>query len=361
MNCFAPAKLNVLTTLAKQYAVCDHWYSSVPGPTIPNRGYVHAATSAGILVQTPDLFRKALRTIYQLLDEKGVSVTSKIFTDGLVLPSTIPYLVHHPEHFGTMQDFFDGCNSGNLPSYSFIEPRYANQFGAGGAAANDQHPDHDVEEGEFLIRDVYQAIRGNGALWKSTVLAITYDEHGGIFDHVEPESCDPPGDGSSTNPPFDFSRLGIRVPAVVVSAYTPINKISSLKYDHTSIIATVRKLFLGQNWQQSYLTNRDRNAKTFDECWDLTRPPREDVVNLDGPLVSTASEIGFQAAAKSPDKEPNELVRAMVQQAALFENSLPADQRSAMAGRPIESEHDAVQYLKAVGAIVHQHPREGAR
>jgi phospholipase C len=361
MNCFSPAKLSVLTTLAKAYAVCDRWFSSVPGPTIPNRAYVHAATSSGILVQTPDLFRSRLRTVYQLFDEEGVNVdgtgvdvTSRIFTDGLVLPSTIPYLLRHPEHFGTMQDFFDGCNSGRLPNYSFIEPRYGNQFGGGGAAANDQHPDHDVEEGEFLIRYIYNAIRSNDDLWKSTVLVITYDEHGGIFDHVEPEPCDPPGDGPSTDPPFDFSRLGVRVPAVIVSAYTAPKTISSLKYDHTSLLATARKLFLGQNWQRTFLTARDRNANTFDSCWDLTLAPREDVVDLEVPRAAAAiEELANRADAKHGGKEPNELVKVMVAQAVSYENSLPADRRSGMAGSLLATEHDAVSYLRAVGATAH--------
>ena len=137
--------------------------------------------------------------------------------------------------------------------------------------------------GDQLIHDVYKAIRSNKDLWDSTVLVITYSQHGGFYDHVEPPStvspdglaAQDPGQGVARIAPFDFKRLGVRVPAIIISPYIEPGAIDHTLYDHTSVIATARKLFLGKAFASSYLTERDRFANTFDHL--LTRStPRTD-------------------------------------------------------------------------------------
>jgi len=277
MRCYTPSKIPILTTLAAQYAVCDHWYSSVPGPTLPNRAFVHAATSIGRVDMDPIWFNMS-KTIYELLAESGIS--SKIYFHDATVAMTFKNLLGNQKFFGSFDDFLDACGNGKLPAYSFVEPRY-NADDKNNLAANDQHPDHDVAEGETLIQDVYNAIR-NSKLWPNTMLVVTYDEHGGLYDHVTPPAGPNPDGLVSKDPPFDFTRLGLRVPAVVISPWIAAGTIDHTQYEHSSIAATARKLFLGAAWQSKYLTERDRQANTFEGLLTLNAQ-RTDQVKFDAP------------------------------------------------------------------------------
>ena len=139
--------------------------------------------------------------------------------------------------FGTIDDFHRACKQNTLSAYSFIEPQYFDSPD-GTLQASDQHPDHDMRGGEDLIRDIYTSIRSNPDVWKSTILVVVYDEHGGLYDHVTPPAAvspdgkivQDPGENVAQIPPFDFTRLsrGIRVePAVVISAYIDPGKVDS--------------------------------------------------------------------------------------------------------------------------------------
>jgi phospholipase C len=141
------------------------------------------------------------KTIYELLAESNVS--SKIFFHDATMAMTFKNFVKDQKYFGSFDDFLDGCNSGNLPAYSFIEPRYNADDGKN-LAANDQHPDHDVAEGETLIHDVYNAIRGNETLWNGAMLVVVYSQHGGFYDHVPPPATVSPDGKICVDPPFDF-------------------------------------------------------------------------------------------------------------------------------------------------------------
>jgi phospholipase C len=130
-----------------------------------------------------------------------------------------------------------------------------------------------------LIAAVYNAIVSNVAVRNSTILVIVYSNHGGLYDHVPPPVTVNPDGNVSTEPAFDFKRLGVRVPAVVISPYIEPGTVDHTVYDHTSLIATARKLFLGAAWADTWLTERDRRANTFDHL--LTRSsPRTDYVTF---------------------------------------------------------------------------------
>src|SRR5437764_116479 len=292
MKCFDHSRIPTLTTLAKEFAVCDRWFSSVPGPTLPNRSYAHAATSIGRVDMNP-LWRDEGTTIYELLEK--FSVAARIyFSDWSVALTFKTFANSQGKWFGQLDDFERACKKGTLPPYSFIEPRYndSDQGAQGVFEATDQHPDHNITEGDNFIRDVYNNIRSNQELWESTILCITYDEHGGTYDHVTPPAtvnpdgkiAQNPGENVATIPPFDFTRLGVRVPAVIVSPYVEAGTIDSTVYDHTSFLATARKLFLGNAAATNFLTERDRQANTFEHL--LTRTiPRIDHVDLKHPTV----------------------------------------------------------------------------
>ena len=261
MKCFGPSSLPILATLAKEYAVCDRWFSSVPGPTVPNRMFAHAGTSLSRVVPDPDL--ASLRTIFEVFDKDPAFRSSdyRIYhQDGFTLLLTVGHLIDDQHGFRDYNRFADDCARGDLPVYTFIEPRYANDSRDGSFfAASDQHPDHDVMEGERLIRDIYLAIRGNTKLWHSTMLVIVYDEHGGIYDHVPPPAIPPSGDPAIDNT-FAFDRLGVRVPAVLISPWIPRGTIIHTQFEHSSIVGTVRKLF----GPSSTPLGRDATAATFD-------------------------------------------------------------------------------------------------
>jgi phospholipase C len=255
MKCFDPAKLPALSTLAREFVLCDRWFSSLPGQTWPNRFFVHCATSGGFLDNQLHDFRN-MRTIYDNLTEAGHDWT--VFFHDIPQCAVLDSLRNpaFKQNFKTFAPFFKiACETNTLPVYSFIEPRY---FDFLGLKANDQHPPHDVSLGEHLIADVYDAIR-NSPAWPHTLLVVTWDEHGGLFDHVLPPTTVSPDGLESSDPVFDFKRLGVRVPSVIVSPFTEAGVIDSTVYDHASVPATLKEMLD----LPAFLTARDRDAKTF--------------------------------------------------------------------------------------------------
>jgi phospholipase C len=346
MKCFDPARLPVLTTLARQYAVCDHWFSSLPGPTLPNRLFAHAGTSGGRLDMAPEDF-SGFNTIHEVLDKADVSST--IYADGWSGVATIPYLLKfQTQFFATFDDFIQGCKRGKLSSYTFIEPRYGTALDSGGVLRpqNDQHPDSDVAEGENLIRRVYGAIRGNKKIWNNCVFVVTYDEHGGLYDHVAPPATVNPDGKSSVNPSFDFTRLGLRVPAVVISPFVSPRKIVSDQFDHTTLLATAAALFLKRPLQADELGARAAQANTILNCFNeaLYDNPRQDMPAFPAPA----------SPAPLPETEANDLLKEYVQQAIFLEQKLPAGQRTGIDTSKIQTDGEAQDYLQRVYALLPQ-------
>ena len=248
MECFTPAHLPALTTLAREYCVCDRWFSSVPGPTWPNRFFIHAATSDGVV--TNDVLHPFdMQTIYDSLSAKGL--TWNIYYHDFPHSVALRRLWSRREAFRKYSDFAGDVQRGLLSNYSFIEPRY---FDFLGWHANDFHPPHDVRYADDLVADVYKILRASGH-WDTCLLIVLFDEHGGYYDHVSPPRGVPnPDNQMSADPPFDFTRLGLRVPAVIASPWIEKGSVDSTVYEHASLPATISKLF-GLN---AFLTARDR-------------------------------------------------------------------------------------------------------
>jgi phospholipase C len=308
MKCFTPETLPILSTLAKQYAVCDRWFASVPGSTIPNRLFFHGASSAGSLTQDVVAAPFALHTIFESFDAT-TPYDYAIYTAGSSILLANRYLIQHQDKFREYANFeFDAIN-GDLPDYTFIEPCYDD---GDGLFANSQHPDFPVDRGESLIRDIYNVLVKSPD-WKSTLFLILYDEHGGIFDHVQPPlltrnpiySHLP--DVQHSGPPdvFDFTRLGVRVPAVFISPCIPPGTvINDQDYEHASVVATVRKLFCPGSQPLNW---REAQAPTFDSVLTLTgNAIRTDVVNLPDAFPSAGVDISASAAVPIP-RSPTDL------------------------------------------------------
>ena len=262
MQCFGIDQLPALHKLAREFLVCDRWFSSVPGPTWPNRFFMHCATSGGFVDNALRLYD--MPTIYDNLRTAGVDW--RIYYHDI--PQSMALKRQHQYFAGKYEEivaFFRDCQAGKLPAYSFIEPRY---FNFGSSRANDQHPIHGVPLGDNLIADVYEALRSSPQ-WPESMLLLIWDEHGGFYDHVLPPSTVSP-DGKAA-PEFDFTRLGLRVPAVLVSPYIERGGIDRTVYDHSSVAATAKEVFALPN----FLTKRDAAANTFAHVLSLDTPRQD--------------------------------------------------------------------------------------
>ena len=281
MHYFKPEKLPVLTTLAKEFALFNSWFSSIPGPTICNRAFSHYGTSFGQVGMNIFYIGKDIDSIYGRMVSGGHTGKIYYYDQQSSTMEIVNLLQHQPEMFGSFSQFLADCRSGNLPDYSFIEPAYNDHPGPGGGQilASDQHPTHNVLEGERFIGMVYNAIRGNDALWGSTALLVVYDEHGGLFDHVRPPDCTPDGfvakeGDTGTGMLFAFDRLGVRVPAILISPYIPRGTIVDGRvFEHASIPNTVTEYFLEGDAKR---TAREKGSETFlDILGDKLRPDEE--------------------------------------------------------------------------------------
>jgi len=287
MYYFTPDKLPVLTTLATEFAVFNGWFSSIPGPTICNRAFAHYGTSFGKVGMDLFYVKEPFQSIYDRMVTAKPTRTSKLYyyDQASSTMEIVNLLQHQSELFGTYEQFLADCDKGTLPDYSFVEPNYNDHDGdAGAIIASDQHPDHHVQEGERFIASVYNAIRQNPGLWKTTALLVVYDEHGGIYDHVLPPACMKDGfvaqpNDTGTGRTFDFDRLGVRVPAILISPWIPKGTVvkgpqepgGGRTFEHASIPATVTKFFLGDYDQRS---PREKAADTFLDL--LTLPQMRD-------------------------------------------------------------------------------------
>lgn len=295
MGAFLPGMMPVLSTLARSFAVYDHWHCAVPSQTFPNRSFFHASSSHGFVTNgenggygkwlDPD--RNTATTIFNRLQDSGVGWA--VYYDDRQLIS-LTGLLHAPQlepywktNFHTMSTFYEQAANGTLPAYAFIEPRLLYDH-------NDMHPPvgaateididgsvitgpgiSDVRAGDALLHELYTAIRtsasttGSNAL--NTALLVTFDEHGGTFDHVPPPAATPPHPQKDTEMDFGFDRLGVRVPALLISAYTPQGAVINDAMHHAAVIAT-----LAERWGLDPLNARDDGATTLGNGFTLDAP-----------------------------------------------------------------------------------------
>lgn len=239
MHYFTPAQVPVLSGLASAFGVCDRWHASAPCQTWPNRFFAHCGTASGYVNNLPTHFPYRMETVFNRLSDAGQSW--RVYFHDIPHTALLSRLWGGlRSHFSHFEAFQQDAAKGDLPAYSFIEPRY---FPHGAQMPSDGHSPHNLAWGEQLIAAVYNAARG-GAGWKNTLLIVTFDEHGGCFDHVPPPAATPPGGPCPDG--FSFNRFGVRVPAVIASPYvrpgSVIRPRGETPFDHTSIIATLRAL-----------------------------------------------------------------------------------------------------------------------
>ncbi|KAJ8655257.1 hypothetical protein O0I10_009125 [Lichtheimia ornata] len=271
--------LPVLYTLVQEYAISDRWFSSVPGSTFPNRNFLHAGTSGGVVTNDIPKLGYPFKTTFEALDE--IDVSYAIYSAS-PLPATMLFRYfrmpsHSPGY--RMERFFDDCEAGNLASYVFLEPA---MYGLDQRTYNDQHPHagafYDLRRGEELYKKVYEALRASPQ-WNDTLFLLLWDEHGGFYDHVAPPTGVDNPDGI-TDPTFDFTRLGIRVPALLISPRIAKGLVLPQSHilEHASVPSTLHALF-----GMPHLTKRDAKANTFHQFANLEEPRTDCIIELPKP------------------------------------------------------------------------------
>jgi phospholipase C len=263
MSYFGLGALSATHQLAQAFCVCDPWFSSVPGPTWTNRFFVHSGTSQGWvnMPQLPfhlNLHKYDQTTVYDRLNERNVdwAIYAGDIPQSLLLNNQ--RMKGNLKHYHMMSTFFKDVaaaanDASGFPKYTFIEPSYM-PFGQ-----NDQHPPHDVLKGDALIASVYNAVRGSQALWDSTLLIVTWDEHGGFYDHVQPPAAVPPDHNNQEGCNFDL--YGVRVGTILISKWLRGPRFAPADgkvLDHTSILR-----YLTDKYGLGPLGNRTASAASF--------------------------------------------------------------------------------------------------
>jgi phospholipase C len=233
MDYFPADFLPGLHSLSRDFTVCDRWYCSVPGPTWPNRFFALSGTSLGRILMPTGItnpatyFRQTQTTLFDRLNQAGRSWKNYYYdfpSSWLLLRNLLPDKL---PHYRPIDEFFrDVRDEKSFPEFVFLEPKYF------GADENDDHPPHNIMKGEKLIADVYNAIRSNPGLWNNSLLVITFDEHGGLFDHVTPPGAVAPDNHREE---YTFDQLGLRVPALLISPWVS-RTVEHTQFDHTSVL-----------------------------------------------------------------------------------------------------------------------------
>jgi phospholipase C len=365
MASYTPDQLPVLSTLARRFACFDHWFCDVPTQTYPNRSFFHAATSSGFVLNShpPGKFalHNAAPTIFNRLEADGKSWA--VYIDPLqILPAT--GLIHaralepyFPTNFRTIFDFYYESGHGSLPNYAFLEPNMFHPHTdmhphSGSKLADDLHvpvPDN-ILGGEQLLADVYNALRtapdSGGSTWKNTAFLVTFDEHGGTFDHVPPPSAVPPDDAPGEMG-FAFDRLGVRVPSVLISPWVGSGAIVHEVYRGTSVIRTLIDWWgLGPP-----LTRRDQDAPSLlpllarsspiaPRDWPLVAPRKP------GPLGRAEQELARRIEALDAPME--KLEQDLLGDALAHEARVTGAAPAADAGQV--SHREAHEHLRRIGS-----------
>jgi phospholipase C len=314
MHYFTPDQVPVISTLAKAFGVCDQWYASAPCQTWPNRFFAHTGTCGGYVDNSKFHIPFDQPSIFRSLSDHNR--TWRVYFHDV--PQSIllrDIWLSAPLNFRLFSQFVVDAANGALPNYSFIEPRYFADL-LNTRIPNDSHPPHDVAYGEQLIAAVYNAVRSSPC-WKNTLLVITYDEHGGCYDHMPPPLAVPPD--ASAQDGFAFDRYGVRVPAVLVSPYMPPgSKVRAVPqglphagparpFDHTSILATLGLLF-----DLPPLTERDAAAPDLLGPLSLANPVNDGPPSVTAnPVQPTPAQVQQHASAA-----PNYMQDALSQMAA---------------------------------------------
>lgn len=344
MGCFSPSAVPVLNQLAANFAVCDNWHCGVPSQTYCNRSFFHAASSSGFLVNSPFtnwVFHNTAKTIFDSLTENKRSWMVAYDADDVVVATRF---INHPtmkkysrfsDHFNDMHHFYDIVERGELPDYTFVQPRFV-------IDTNSYHPDKGapaIRRGEVLVNDVYQAIRNSsnakGSNYLNTLLIITFDEGGTCFDHVPPPGAKPPDDGYTGEYGFQFDRLGQRIPTILVSPWLQAGTVLNNPFDATSVMKTME-----DKWGLSPINKRDAASVSLGSipCLSQARP------RSDMPVLRVR-----KLATDDNARDPNEPLGEMGEGVVGLVNALAGGTDAT--AENIQTAGAAIEFLKQRAAV----------
>jgi phospholipase C len=262
--------------LAGHFPIGERHFCSVLGQTFPNRCYFFAGTSSGTINDTIAPGPPPGGTIFDRLDAHAVdwAVYYQDYPSLELVPGT--YTAARAPRVRKFDRFLPDLAAGRLPQFTFIDPDYR--------TTSEENP-QDIQVGERFVAEVVRALMA-AHTWEHTVLFLTYDEHGGYYDHVPP----PPAIAADAIPPMlasadvlaGFDRYGFRVPMIVVSPWARPRYVSRVVHDHTSITA-----FVERKWNLPAMTLRDANADPMTDYFDFRRP-----AFLEPPKLAAAPKLG---------------------------------------------------------------------
>lgn len=274
--------------LYSTFAMSDHHHCSVLGGTYPNRWYFMSGTSFGMITNdalVQDRLDREPFVIMQELDAAGVDW--HIY--GEDAPFALTYLPKYsaPDKVtvGGIDRFFVDLEAGTLAPVVWVDPAFFGTI----ETETDEHPPAIPQIGEAWVENIIRAVMSSD-LWSQTAIILTYDEHGGFFDHVPPPSACPPDDHppdlNAGDEPGAFDRLGFRVPLVVVSPYSKPGYVSDQTTDATSVLRLIETRF-----GLAALTGRDANAWPLLDMFDFENPAFMEPPELDSSVLPSQSVI----------------------------------------------------------------------
>jgi phospholipase C len=247
---YLPSDLSFYSKAARDWTVCDRYFSATMAETYPNRFYQHSAQTDRLHNNT-DI--STMPTIWDRLADAGVS-RRYYYSD-------VPFLALYGTKYlpisAPFATFLTDARAGLLPAVSFVDPRFLDE---GSGTSGDDHPHADIRAGQYFLNQIYDAVR-QGPGWKNTVLVINYDEWGGFFDHVPPRVV------PDARPEWGTGLRGFRVPCLVMSPFAKRRYVAHNEYDHTSVLKMIE-------WRHHLapLTPRDAHARNLAEVLDFSRP-----------------------------------------------------------------------------------------
>jgi phospholipase C len=302
MGYFNGSDLPYYYWLADKFAISDRYFCSVLGPTWPNRSFLYAATSFGIVETGQNISVEETPTIFDYFSDSGKNsfanpIRETLRSNSVAYPTNQPLWKYYSDAGGPSGEcspsvsgdyiqqlypkknypcaggsdqFVQDLKTGHLAPISFVDSNLGDDISLGSS----EHPTSNVQEGQAFSAKVINALlasTGAGGYWWNTALFLTYDENGGFYDHVAPPAACTPDAYAPTGvtSPYGFDNYGFRVPLIVVSPYAKRHYVSHAIYDHTSILR-----FIETKFNLPALTRRDANAAPLNDLFDFTQTPQ---------------------------------------------------------------------------------------
>jgi phospholipase C len=332
--------LGFIPAAAKAFTTFDQFHCSLMGPTLPNREYMHAATSYGLRdnqlpPQTQYQSGFPDTTIFAALSAKGIS-NRYFFSD---VPVSALWGAPGLARSGPVAEYYERCATGTLPHVSFVDPNFAGSVGEDPGFSGDEHPHGDVRAGQAFMADVVHAFM-QSPQWKRGALFIVYDEWGGFFDHVAPPRV--PDDRNATNIADDYGLMGFRIPAVVVSPYVRRGHVAHTTHGFESILKMIEYRFA-----LAPLNKRDANANNIARDFDWRSKPRLDVPDLPTPPTVVSMACAASGVVNVPPLSRPQQHDLMTMVASGYLDRLGFDYRRASADSLYRDPHTILAAYKA--------------